>query len=679
MRLGLPALAAGLLALRFLAELPSVGWLLGMAAAGLLLLFGRLYWLGLFLLGFAWACGSAQVALDGRLAAELDGRTLWLEGRVVDLPASGEGVTRFRLEEVSAARGVLLPERLRLSWRGAPPLMGGERWRLAVTLKRPRGLVNAAGFDYEAWLLAQRVGAVGTVKAGQRLQPASGLDAWRDAWRQRLLAVDAQGRGAALAALVLGDGSGLSAAEWRMFQDTGTVHLMVISGSHISLLAGLLYGLVAALHRLGCWPRRLPWLPCACALGLLGAWSYGLMAGFEVPVRRACLMVSLALVWRLRFRHLGLLTPLLALGLPLSLSGAPANLLAVPWIELLVVPPALAGSLLLWVPGLGEGLLRAAGVSLDLLFRALGLLAGLAEAWQPPAAAAWSVALGMLGALCWLAPAGLPLRALGAALLLPALLPSSPPVEWGRAEVRVLDVGQGLAVLVRTREHVLLYDSGARQGAFDMGERVVVPVLRSLDLRRLDGLLLSHADNDHAGGAPTVASRFPPVWLVSGEPARLPSPLFADSCDERSWSWDGVVFEQWAWAQAGDSNDRSCVLRVEADGEVLLLTGDISRAAEHAWLARQADPRVDWLLAPHHGSRSSSGVAFVLRTRPRHVLVSRGWRNAFGHPHGEVMERYARVAAQVHDTARDGALTFLLGSRGGARRERDSAHFWREK
>ncbi|MBF3016612.1 MBL fold metallo-hydrolase, partial [Pseudomonas aeruginosa] len=207
----------------------------------------------------------------------------------------------------------------------------------------------------------------------------------------------------------------------------------------------------------------------------------------------------------------------------------------------------------------------------------------------------------------------------------------------------------------------------------------VVPVLRSLDLRRLDGLLLSHADNDHAGGAPTVASRFPPVWLVSGEPARLPSPLFADSCDERSWSWDGVVFEQWAWAQAGDSNDRSCVLRVEADGEVLLLTGDISRAAEHAWLARQADPRVDWLLAPHHGSRSSSGVAFVLRTRPRHVLVSRGWRNAFGHPHGEVMERYARVAAQVHDTARDGALTFLLGSRGGARRERDSAHFWREK
>ncbi|MBF3094243.1 ComEC/Rec2 family competence protein, partial [Pseudomonas aeruginosa] len=223
------------------------------------------------------------------------------------------------------------------------PLMGGERWRLAVTLKRPRGLVNAAGFDYEAWLLAQRVGAVGKVKAGQRLQPASGLDAWRDAWRQRLLAVDAQGRGAALAALVLGDGSGLSAAEWRMFQDTGTVHLMVISGSHISLLAGMLYGLVAALHRLGCWPRRLPWLPCACALGLLGAWSYGLMAGFEVPVRRACLMVSLALVWRLRFRHLGLLTPLLATLVLVLLVEPLASLQAGFWLSFLAV------ALLLWL------------------------------------------------------------------------------------------------------------------------------------------------------------------------------------------------------------------------------------------------------------------------------------------------------------------------------------------
>lgn len=342
MRLGLPALAAGLLALRLLPELPSAGWLLAAAAAGLLLLFGRLYWLGLFLLGFAWACVSAQAALDGRLAAELDGRTLWLEGRISGLPASGNGVTRFQLEDVSSPREAL-PARLRLSWRGAPPLMGGERWRLAVNLKRPRGLVNTAGFDYEAWLLAQRIGAIGTVKAGERLRPASGLDAWRDAWRQRLLAADTQGRGGALAALVLGDGSGLRADEWRMLQDTGTVHLMVISGSHISLLAGMLYGLVAGLFRLGCWPRRLPWLPCACGLALAGAWGYGLMAGFEVPVRRACLMVSLALLWRLRFRHLGVSRPLLGTLVLVLLAEPLACLQAGFWLSFLAV------ALLLWL------------------------------------------------------------------------------------------------------------------------------------------------------------------------------------------------------------------------------------------------------------------------------------------------------------------------------------------
>ncbi|MCO3059083.1 ComEC family DNA internalization-related competence protein, partial [Pseudomonas aeruginosa] len=344
MRLGLPALAAGLLALRLLPELPSAGWLLAAAAAGLLLLFGRLYWLGLFLLGFAWACVSAQAALDGRLAAELDGRTLWLEGRISGLPVSGNGVTRFQLEDVSSPREAL-PARLRLSWRGAPPLMGGERWRLAVNLKRPRGLVNTAGFDYEAWLLAQRIGAIGTVKAGERLRPASGLDAWRDAWRQRLLAADTQGRGGALAALVLGDGSGLRADEWRMLQDTGTVHLMVISGSHISLLAGMLYGLVAGLFRLGCWPRRLPWLPCACGLALAGAWGYGLMAGFEVPVRRACLMVSLALLWRLRFRHLGVSRPLLGTLVLVLLAEPLACLQAGFWLSFLAV------ALLLWLNG----------------------------------------------------------------------------------------------------------------------------------------------------------------------------------------------------------------------------------------------------------------------------------------------------------------------------------------
>ncbi len=164
---------------------------------------------------------------------------------------------------------------------------------------------------------------------------------------------------------------------------------------------------------------------------------------------------------------------------------SPANLLAVPWVELVVVPLALLGSLALGVPGVGELLLWVSGGLLDLLFRVLGWMAELAPAWQPVAAPTWTLILAMLGALLLLAPAGVPLRSLGLAMFLPVFWPSIPLPAPGMAEIRVLDVGQGLAVLVRTRsQSMLLYDTGARKGAFDMGERVVVPALRSLGVRQ---------------------------------------------------------------------------------------------------------------------------------------------------------------------------------------------------
>ncbi|OYT94659.1 MAG: competence protein ComEC, partial [Pseudomonas sp. PGPPP3] len=310
MRTGMVALAMGLLTLRWLTVLPPDWLLLVLVLVGLLLLPWRSYPLGFFLLGFVWVCTSAQWALDDRLAPALDNRTLWLEGQVTGLPARGDGVLRFQLE-APQARNVLLPQRLRLSWYAGPQVRAGERWRLAVQLRRPLGTANPHVFDYEAWLLAQRIGAVGSVKAGERLQEAGGLTGWRDQLRQRVLQTPAFAREGTLAALVLGDGSGLSRADWQVLQATGTVHLMVISGQHIALLAGLVYAAVAGLARLGLWPRALPWLPWACGLGLSAAVAYGVLAGFEVPVQRACVMVALVLLWRLRFRHLGVWLPLL--------------------------------------------------------------------------------------------------------------------------------------------------------------------------------------------------------------------------------------------------------------------------------------------------------------------------------------------------------------------------------
>ncbi|NQD94259.1 DNA internalization-related competence protein ComEC/Rec2 [Pseudomonas sp. CrR25] len=735
------ALVAGLLTLRFLPALPPVWLLYLLPLVGLMLLPFRGYPAAFFLFGFSWACASAQWALDDRLAPALDGRTLWLQGQVTGLPEVREGVVRFQLERAESRRADL-PASLRLAWYGGPAVRAGETWRLAVRLKRPHGLVNPQSFDYEAWLLAQRIGATGTVKSGQRLQPASGPGAWRDAVRQHLLASSAHGREGALAALVLGDDSGLSTADWRVLQDTGTVHLLVISGQHIALMAGLLYGMVAGLARLGWWPRSWPWLPWACALAFAGALGYGLLAGFEVPVRRACIMVGLVLLWRWRFRHLGawlpllvalalvllleplaslqpgfwlsfgavgllilifrgrlgawpwwqalgraqwamavgLLPLLLALGLPVSASSPLANLIAVPWVGLAVVPLALLGTLLLPVPGLGEALLWLAGGSVELLFRLLAQMADWLPAWLPTALPLWAWLLVLLGTLLLLLPAGVPLRGLGGLLLLPLLFAPVPRPEIGEAEVWVLDVGQGLAVLLRTREHVLLYDAGPRFGDFDLGERVVVPSLRALGVRQLDMLLISHADSDHAGGAAAVQRGMAVRRVVSGEVAALPPALRAEDCASGSaWRWDDVRFSLWRWAEAGDGNQASCVLLVEAAGERLLLTGDIDSQTERALLDSGQALRADWLLAPHHGSRSSSSAAFLQAVMPSAVLISRGQHNSFGHPHPEVLARYQALSAQRYDTVEQGALRVRLGSFATAQGLREQRRFWREK
>ncbi|WP_174824664.1 DNA internalization-related competence protein ComEC/Rec2 [Pseudomonas sp. SST3] len=741
MRTAMLALAAGLLLLRFLPQLPPVSTLPFLFVAGLALLPFRGRAIGCFLCGFAWACLSAHWALDDRLPTELDGRTFWLEGQVTGLPDVRGGVVRFELVDISS-RHSGLPSRLRLAWYGGPKVQAGERWRLAAKLKRPRGLVNPHPFDYEAWLLARRIGASGTIKAGERLSAAAGDEVWRDQLRHRLMAVDAQGRSGAIAALVVGDDSGLSTSDWRILQDTGTVHLMVISGQHVGMLAGLLYGLVSLLARWGIWPPRISWLPCACGLALGGALAYGWLAGFEVPVQRALVMVALVLAWRLRFRHLGVWLPLLialdgvllidplvglqsgfwlsflavavlalifrgrignwswwqalgraqwrmglgllpvllALGLPVSLSGPVANLFAVPLVSALVVPLSLMGSALLWLPGIGEALLWLAGGLLAFLFDALEWLAGWQPAWLSASLPLWGWLLVVLGMLLVLLPDGVPFRALGLVLLTPLLFPPTNRPAAGQAEVWVFDVGQGLAVLVRTHEHALLYDAGPRYGDFDIGERVVFPSLRALGVADLDLLVLSHADSDHAGGAQAIQRQMPAARVLSGEPERLPASLKAEVCRSgASWEWDRVIFTFWRWSQAQDGNQSSCVLLIEADGERLLLTGDIDVSAEQALLASDMPLDVDWLLVPHHGSRSSSSTVFIEATGADGALVSRSLHNAFGHPHPDVVQRLQASGAQLHDTAEQGALQIRLGRFEPVRGMRAERRFWREK
>jgi competence protein ComEC len=343
-----------------------------------------------------------------------------------------------------------------------------------------------------------------------------------------------------------------------------------------------------------------------------------------------------------------------------SLVGALSNLIAVPFVSFVIVPCALLGMLLLLLlPWAAGPVLKLAAILAHAQWWLLERMATWPGAhWYLPEVAPWALLLAMLGALWLFAPRGLPLRGLGLLLFLPLVWPVARPPAAGGFRAWVLDVGQGLSVVVRTRRHALVYDAGARYpSGFDLGEAVVVPALHALGIDRLDVLMISHADNDHAGGAPAVARAFPGAARYAGEPARMPLPMHACRVGQ-AWRWDGVLFRV-LWPRPGtrgQRNDRSCVLAVDGTGGRLLLTGDISSEVEPAVAAAVGPARPTVLVVPHHGSRHSSAAAFIAAIAPRLAVVSAGWHNRFGHPHPLVVRRYAAAGVPLLDTATRGAV-----------------------
>lgn len=339
------------------------------------------------------------------------------------------------------------------------------------------------------------------------------------------------------------------------------------------------------------------------------------------------------------------LTPLL-LGLfrQASVVAPVANLFAVPWVSALTVPSALGGAALLplW-PGAGSMLLAFSDYTLAVLWWLLEQLAALPLShWRAPAYPLPLLAAAAIGAAVLLLPRGVPGRATGVVALLPLLLWQAPRPATGEVWLDVLDVGQGLAAVVRTHEHTLVYDTGPRYSAsFDAGRAVVNPFLEATGTRRLDGLVVSHGDNDHAGGAASVRARFLPRHSWTSTPHRTDA---QDRYCERgdSWNWDGVRFRFLHPDRDGgwQGNDGSCVLRIDAPGGSILLPGDIEGAAEHHLVESGARLAADVVVAPHHGSATSSTPAFVRAVEPDWVLYPVGYHNQWGFPRAPVVERW---------------------------------------
>lgn len=369
--------------------------------------------------------------------------------------------------------------------------------------------------------------------------------------------------------------------------------------------------------------------------------------------------------------------------------GPMANAFAIPWASFLITPMTLAGALLpspvdAWV-------WRFAHLNLVWMMAALDWLAA------PEWAVLWlrapgnlSFALAILGAACALAPAGWPGRRAGWLLWLPLGWPGDTQCSEGAYRVTVLDVGQGSAIVVQTRSHVLVFDTGPRYGTDrDAGRAIVVPALTSLGVRRIDRLIVSHADADHAGGAASTAAALKiaslrasldprdPLWSrVREQHAEqgfdddaAPQAVehdgnIAHACEAgERWEWDGVRFEM-LWPLDSDDaqastfrNASSCVLRISNGHASALFPGDIEAAQERRLVSEYGRRlQADLLVAPHHGSRTSSTESFLDSIAARHVIFGVGYRNRFGHPHSGIVARYAARGVQSYRSDLDGAV-----------------------
>jgi competence protein ComEC len=513
----------------------------------------------------------------------------------------------------------------------------------------------------------------------------------------------------------------------------GIVHLLVISGLHIGLVAlfgaalgkGLarlviLMSSACSLLGLRLSSPALHWL--APVSGLLAAGAYSLLAGFSLPTQRALIAVAVVVIARLRFRRIqpfvcliwaltliALLHPLailiawfspwqsidpwwtkkrtvsaqlallVVMSVPLlffigrlSWLAPLVNLVAVLWVSMVTVPTVLFGCLLLPVSSrTAEVIWAISDWSVNLLWRFLDLLpSDQGFLVSPVGASSLVLSAALLAGLCLMLPRHLRERWLGVLPLALLLLFNDRP-KFG-LRVTVLDVGQGLAVVVETDKRNLLYDSGAQfSAAFSAGSGIVAPFLWQRGWRSITTTLISHEDGDHSGGFAALQQVLPSRQIITGPGVNYPEAVLqgqnVEICNAGAeWRWGEVLFEILSPVSAVGSitaregNNSSCVLRIRWRDIQLLLPCDIESATEYQLLdtGRLDGPHLDVLVAPHHGNKTSSTAKFVQQLQPKHMVFSAGYRHQFGHPHPSVVKAYNAVNSRVWNTAEQGAITF---------------------
>ncbi|WP_434777277.1 DNA internalization-related competence protein ComEC/Rec2 [Neisseria sp. Ec49-e6-T10] len=735
----LPAICLGLFLPLILSTLPPIGFI-GFLCILLLCFVKRYIWvrhLLFILLGFLYTVIRVESALNNRLPLELNKQTQELIIVVRDLPQQTEYGHRFIAEVLSNTPHI--PKKIILTDYQKQQWPTGSKWRVQAALNTPVSTVNLTGFNSEAWHLSHRIGATGSVKKnrhflGYKASFATYLDQFRAFLSKRIHDVGIEyPRGASLiAALTIGEQSALTQSDWQAFRQTGITHLVSISGLHVTMVA--IFAAMCA-HFILSFLQIKRFQPKTIMLwaGVLAALAYALLTGFSVPTQRSVFMLLAAAtmicsnkyftawqIWWTALTLVLLLDPLYALTIGFWLSfGLVASLLwvstnrkqqqnkwqtairaqtaatvasivplsyffgqfpilspavnsiAIPWVSWVLTPLALISLIMPFdLPLLLACAL--AQYSLD----GLDILLPLAYEYSISKAPIWLLTTSLIGTLLFLAPTGTPMRSLGLLSIIMVLVYQPTLLQKNEAKITILDVGQGTAILVQTQNHTLLFDTG-----MGSGHKIVLPNLRALGVRHLDKLVLSHNDADHDSGLGDIFTAFPHAAILAGQPEAYPDYSVQHCTEGVNWQWDGVLFE-WLTPNinANNKNDQSCVLRILAQKQALLITGDLSVKGEKQLIHLFDDSLLSQtLVLGHHGSKTSTDRQFLQTVDPDHVIVSAGFANRYRHPHPEVINTVTQHGATIWRTDTQGAISITLAEETSIEQQTQYKPFWQLK
>lgn len=680
-----------------------------------------------YLLSFAWTNFVIQLRQNQALPVEWEGKLIDCVGEISSIPQLKPYGTRFLFKpHTILAHPKKRLGSFQLTWAHPPQkLQTGQVWHLRLRLKRPKAMQNPGGIDQERMLFYQGIVAKGQVKNKHKnkllYQKLSWLAALRATTAKQIDHVIHQDAIAGvLKALTIGVRDEISSVHWQCFQTTGTLHLMAISGLHIGFAAFCGYGMVQWLCRRG---RQFHWFTWpSLHLAHLGGWLmalfYTLLSGAGLPALRAVIMLSVASIarccylpvqigqcWSVAVIIVLLLDPLapmsygfwlsfcavgiLILGqgcknsikqrwlacvavgwglVPLTLyCFGEVNLLSplinfcfIPLMSVLVIMPAIMTVLLCAIgPVFFTWLWMPVGGLLKILLMLLVWMDHLT--WMIQASSLHGVAMMILvfGGVCLGLPLGLRQLYPGVLCLMPAFYPKLLQIKPGDYQLTVLDVGQGLCVIVKTRHHTCMIDTGPPNAM-----QAISGYLKASQIRRLDHLLISHADLDHAGNLNGLLGQIEIKKITTSMPKLVHS--MAQRCHQgQRWQWDGVLFEVLApnaYAPISRHNNNSCVLRIQGRYRSLL-PGDIDSVTEQTLISQFPQLQSDVLVVPHHGSRTSSSALFLAHVAPKWAAISADHLNRYGHPHPEVVRRYHHGSIKLDSTVNCGAIRYRYNTK----------------